>query len=54
TLKFHKNEIFLKDYLIQQEGKFKGSPKRTHASGIWTNGYSDHLPTMIYLVKEVK
>ncbi len=54
TLKFHKNEIFLKDYLIQQDGKFKGSPKRTHASGVWLNGYSDHLPTMIYLVKEIK
>lgn len=54
TLKFHRNEVFIRDYLIQQEGKDKGNPKRTHASGVWLNGYSDHLPTLIYLVKEVQ
>lgn len=53
SLTFYKNEIFLRDYLIQQEGKYKGSPKRTSAGGTWLNGYSDHLPTCIYLVKEV-
>ena len=45
-------EIFLRDYLIQQDGKYKGSPLRTTAGGSWLNGYSDHLPTIIYLVKE--
>jgi hypothetical protein len=40
--------------MMQTEGKYKGSPKRTHASGIWLNGYSDHLPVIIYLVKEAK
>ena len=54
TLEYWKNEIFVRDYLIQQEGKYKGSPKRTAASGVWLNGYSDHLPTTIYLVKEVQ
>jgi len=44
--------IFKRDYLIQQDGKYKGSPKRTHASGVWLNGFSDHLPTVTYLVKE--
>ena len=53
-LQYFKNEIFVRDYLIQQEGKYKGNPLRTHASGTWLNGYSDHLPTTIYLVKEVK
>ena len=43
--------IFKRDYLIQQEGKYKGTPKRTHAGGIWLNGFSDHLPTVTYLVK---
>ena len=52
TLKFYKNEIFIRDWLFQQEGKNKGAPKRTHASGVWLNGYSDHLPTEIFLVKE--
>ena len=46
--------IFRRDYLIQQEGKYKGSPKRTTAGGTWLNGYSDHLPTVSYLIKEMK
>jgi len=52
TLSFRTNEVFLRDYLIQQEGKYKGSPLRTTAGGSWLNGFSDHLPTVIYLVKE--
>ena len=44
--------IFKRDYLLQREGKFKGTPKRTHAGGVWLNGYSDHLPTVTYLVKQ--
>lgn len=45
------NEVFIRDYLIQQDGKYKGSPLRTHGGRIWLNGYSDHLPTIIYLRK---
>lgn len=54
NLKFYKNEIFSRDYMFQKEGKYKGYPKRTHAGGVWLNGYSDHLPTIIYLIKEVQ
>lgn len=54
TLKFYQHAIFMRDYLFQQEGKYKGNPLRTHAGGVWLNGFSDHLPTQIYLVKEVK
>ncbi len=53
-LKLWKAEVFNRSFLIQQEGKYKGSPWRTHAGGAWTNGYSDHFPTLIFLVKEVK
>ena len=52
TLKYYKPEIFSRGYMLQQSGKYKGSPKRTHASGVWLNGYSDHLPVIIYLIKE--
>lgn len=52
SLKFWKNQIFKRDYLFQTEGKYKGSPKRTTAGGVWLNGYSDHLPVVVYLVKE--
>lgn len=52
TLKYWKNQIFRRDYLFQTEGKYKGSPKRTSAGGVWLDGYSDHLPVVVYLLKE--
>lgn len=51
TLKFWKNEIQRMPYLFQTEGQYKGSPKRTTAGGVWLNGYSDHLPVVVLLVK---
>ena len=54
SLKYWQAQIFRRDYLFQQEGKYKGNPLRTHAGGVWLDGYSDHLPTLIYLVKESK
>lgn len=50
-LSYLRHEVFLRDYLLQSEGAYKGSPKRTHAGGVWLNGYSDHLPTIIYVGK---
>lgn len=52
NVRFWKSEVFRRDFLIQQEGRYKGTPLRTHSGGVWLNGYSDHLPTVIYLVKE--
>ena len=53
-LTYLKCQIQRRDYLIQTEGKYKGNPKRTHAGGVWLDGYSDHLPVVVYLVKEQK
>lgn len=50
-LRYSHNEVFIRDYLFQQDGKYKGSPLRTHGGRTWLNGYSDHLPTIIYLKK---
>ncbi len=52
TLKYWKPEIFSRDYLFQTSGKYKGNTKRTHAGGVWLDGYSDHLPVVVYLLKE--
>lgn len=52
TLKYLKSEIQRMPYLFQTEGKYKGSTKRTTAGGVWLDGYSDHLPVCVYLVKE--
>ena len=54
SLTFFQPQIFRRDYLFQQDGKYKGGTLRTHAGGVWLDGYSDHLPTLVYLVKEAK
>lgn len=54
TLTLRNHHIFRRDYLLQQEGRFKGTPKRTHSGGVWLDGFSDHLPTVVYLLKSMK
>ena len=54
SLKLFSHQIFRRDYLLQKEGKYKGYPLRTHGSGEWLDGYSDHLPTIVYLIKAQK
>lgn len=51
--KFFKQEIFRPEWLTTKSGKYVGSPLRTTSSGVWQDGYSDHFPTQIYLVKEM-
>lgn len=43
------HQIFRPDYLLQGPGPYWGSPLRTTAGGQWLNGFSDHLPTVVYL-----
>ena len=54
TLTFSRAEVLNRKFLRSSEGDRQGYPLRTFSSGIFLNGYSDHFPTMIYLVKEVK
>lgn len=42
-------EIFYRDFLITQQGKFRGYPHRSFAGPRWINGYSDHLPVILHL-----
>lgn len=51
---YWKSQIFNKPFLTVQEGKDKGTPLRTHKSGVWQDGYGDHYPTMIYLIHNAK
>ncbi len=50
-LRFVKSEIHTRPHMMNASGKYKDYPKRTHADGKWLNGYSDHLPVVIYLTK---
>ena len=54
TLKYYNHQIFRRDYMFQREGKYKGNTLRTHAGGSWLDGFSDHLPTVVYVIKVVK
>lgn len=46
--------VFNKPFLRQQSGRYKGYPHRTMVGGEYQNGYSDHFPVYMYLVKELK
>ena len=49
---YWKSQVFNKPFLTVQEGPEKGAPLRTHKGGVWQDGYGDHYPTMIYLIKK--
>ncbi len=49
---YWKSQVFNKPFLTVQQGKDKGGPLRTHKSGVWQNGYGDHYPTLIYLIRK--
>jgi len=42
------------EFLRSQEGTGKGGPLRTFSGGVFLNGYSDHFPTEVFLVKPRK
>lgn len=46
--------IFNEPYLRQEEGNFAGYPFRTFVGDTYQDGYSDHFPVFLILVKEVK
>ena len=52
SYRFYKAGIYNKTYLVNAHGRYKGYPYRSFASGSYTEGYSDHFPVYIYLVKE--
>jgi hypothetical protein len=53
SFRFYKAGIFNKNYLTNKKGRYKGYPFRSFANGGFTNGFSDHFPVYIYLIKEV-
>lgn len=51
---FQRSLVHNHDFLRDTEGTRQGYPKRTFASGSYLNGFSDHFPTEIILVRSVK
>lgn len=48
---YYNVKVHNKPYMIQTEGSYKGYPKRSFNNG-WDNGFSDHFPVYLVLVKE--
>ena len=53
SFRYYKSGIFNKNYLSNKRGRYKGYPLRSFADGGFTDGFSDHFPVYIYLVKEI-
>ncbi|MDP4114813.1 MAG: hypothetical protein Q8903_01690 [Bacteroidota bacterium] len=47
-------EIFKKDYQLEKEGKYKGSPFPTYGGKKYLGGYSDHLPVTAKFIVNIK
>src|SRR5436190_21301304 len=50
---FYKANIFNKEFMVQQSGKYKGYPKRTWDGTTYNYGYSDHFPVFVTMLKKV-
>lgn len=49
--RFYKSEVFNKEFLKNKFGQYKGYPHRSFDGTNWINGYSDHFPSIVYLIK---
>lgn len=48
---FYRADVLNRDFLQDTEGTRQHYPLRTYAAGVWLNGYSDHFPTEVFLVR---
>jgi hypothetical protein len=52
---FYKDaHIFKREFMLQQSGRYKGYPLRTYDFNRYMGGYSDHFPTYLVFLKEIK
>ncbi|GAA3600706.1 endonuclease/exonuclease/phosphatase family protein [Flavivirga amylovorans] len=54
SFRFYKAGIFNESYLFYKDGRYRGYPLRSFSNGCFTNGYSDHFPVYMYVIKEMK
>ncbi len=53
-LHFWKAVVNNYEFLRDTEGQRQNYPLRTYSGGVFLNGYSDHFPTEIFLIRQVK
>ena len=51
---FYQPHVFNKEFLVENNGRYKGYPMRTWDGNSYRGGYSDHFPTYILIIKEIK
>ncbi|MFH4966730.1 endonuclease/exonuclease/phosphatase family protein [Gaetbulibacter sp. M240] len=51
---FYKAGIYNKRYIVTPDGRYKGYPLRSWGNRGFTDGFSDHFPVYIYLIKKLK
>ena len=54
TYSYFTAKVFNDSFLKNSSGRFEGFPLRTYSYGKFINGYSDHFPVYLYLVKQKK
>tara|TARA_Y200000002_G_scaffold369019_1_gene362722 strand:+ start:5195 stop:6262 length:1068 start_codon:yes stop_codon:yes gene_type:complete len=54
SFRFYKAGIYNAQFLITKKGQYKGYPFRSFSWGGFTDGYSDHFPVFVHLIKEIK
>tara|TARA_R110000751_G_scaffold275583_2_gene376515 strand:- start:362 stop:1390 length:1029 start_codon:yes stop_codon:yes gene_type:complete len=53
SFRLYKAGIYNKQYLTNKKGRWKGYPLRSFADGGFSNGFSDHFPVYVHIIKEV-
>ncbi|WP_417290541.1 endonuclease/exonuclease/phosphatase family protein [Corallibacter sp.] len=53
SFRFYQAGIYNKNYLVNKEGRYKGYPLRSFADGGFTDGFSDHFPVYVYIIKQI-
>lgn len=54
NFKLFQSKIFNPKYLTTSKGRYKNYPFRSFQNGNFSNGYSDHYPVYIYVIKSIK
>lgn len=53
SYRYYKAFIYNKSYLTTKAGRWKGYPFRSWTDGGFSDGFSDHFPVYVYVIKEV-
>ncbi|MEM5565846.1 endonuclease/exonuclease/phosphatase family protein [Psychroserpens sp. AS72] len=53
SFRFYRAGIYNKQFLTNKRGRWKGYPFRSFADGSFSDGFSDHFPVYVHLIKEV-